>query len=91
MQGNEACAEGPSPPGVVLCRLSITLRLKSRTAFHPHPQVDGTFIQMEDEIASMGASSGRPWRAKSMTPLRAGFSLMQENLGTPASPMPACG
>jgi 2-oxoglutarate ferredoxin oxidoreductase subunit alpha len=47
------------------------------------PQVDGTFIQMEDEIASMGAIIGASLAGvKSMTATSGpGFSLMQENLG----------
>ena len=47
------------------------------------PQVDGTYIQMEDEIASMNAILGASWSgAKSMTATSGpGFSLMMENLG----------
>jgi 2-oxoglutarate ferredoxin oxidoreductase subunit alpha len=47
------------------------------------PQVDGTFIQMEDEIGSIGAVIGASLAgAKSMTATSGpGFSLMQENLG----------
>jgi 2-oxoglutarate ferredoxin oxidoreductase subunit alpha len=45
--------------------------------------VDGTFIQMEDEIASLGAVIGASLAGvKSMTATSGpGFSLMQENLG----------
>jgi 2-oxoglutarate ferredoxin oxidoreductase subunit alpha len=47
------------------------------------PQVDGIFIQMEDEIASMGAVAGASLAGvKSMTATSGpGFSLMQENIG----------
>ncbi len=47
------------------------------------PQAGGTFIQMEDEIASMGAVIGASLTGlKSMTATSGpGFSLMQENLG----------
>jgi 2-oxoglutarate ferredoxin oxidoreductase subunit alpha len=47
------------------------------------PQVDGTFIQMEDEIASLGAVIGASQAGvKAMTATSGpGFSLMQENLG----------
>ncbi|HFE53850.1 MAG TPA: 2-oxoacid:acceptor oxidoreductase subunit alpha [Bacteroidetes bacterium] len=47
------------------------------------PQVGGTFIQMEDEIASMGAIIGASLAGvKSMTATSGpGFSLKQENLG----------
>ncbi len=85
MQGNEACAEGAIAAG---CRFfagypitpasEIAERLSVRL-----PQVDGTFIQMEDEIASMGAIIGASLAGvKSMTATSGpGFSLMQENLG----------
>jgi 2-oxoglutarate/2-oxoacid ferredoxin oxidoreductase subunit alpha len=84
-QGNEACAEGALAAG---CRFfagypitpasEIAERLSMRL-----PQVDGTFIQMEDEIASMGAIIGASLAGvKSMTATSGpGFSLMQENLG----------
>jgi 2-oxoglutarate/2-oxoacid ferredoxin oxidoreductase subunit alpha len=85
MQGNEACSEGaiaagcrffagyPITPASEIAEL-LSVRL---------PQVDGTFIQMEDEIASMGAIIGASLAgAKSMTATSGpGFSLMQENLG----------
>jgi len=47
------------------------------------PAVDGTFIQMEDEIASLGAVIGASLAGvKAMTATSGpGFSLMQENLG----------
>ena len=47
------------------------------------PRVGGTFIQMEDEIASMGAIIGASLTGvKSMTVTSGpGFSLMQENIG----------
>ncbi len=47
------------------------------------PQVGGTFVQMEDEIASMGAIIGASLAGvKSMTATSGpGFSLKQENLG----------
>jgi 2-oxoglutarate ferredoxin oxidoreductase subunit alpha len=47
------------------------------------PQVDGIYIQMEDEIASMNAILGASWSGvKSMTATSGpGFSLMMENLG----------
>ncbi len=85
VQGNEACAEGAIAAG---CRFfagypitpssEIPERLSIRL-----PQLDGTYIQMEDEIASMGAIIGASLAgAKSMTATSGpGFSLMQENLG----------
>jgi len=85
LQGNEACAEGAIVAG---CRFfagypitpasEIAERLSVRL-----PQVDGVFIQMEDEIASMGAIIGASLAGvKSMTATSGpGFSLMQENIG----------
>ncbi len=47
------------------------------------PLVDGIYIQMEDELASMNAVLGASWAgAKAMTATSGpGFSLMMENLG----------
>jgi 2-oxoglutarate ferredoxin oxidoreductase subunit alpha len=47
------------------------------------PQVDGIYIQMEDELASMNAVLGASWAGvKAMTATSGpGFSLMMENLG----------
>jgi 2-oxoglutarate ferredoxin oxidoreductase subunit alpha len=47
------------------------------------PGIGGTFIQMEDELASMNAILGASWAGvKSMTATSGpGFSLMMENLG----------
>jgi 2-oxoglutarate ferredoxin oxidoreductase subunit alpha len=47
------------------------------------PQVDGIYIQMEDELASMNAILGASWAGiKAMTATSGpGFSLMMENLG----------
>lgn len=85
MQGNEACAEGALAAG---CRffagypITPASEIAERLSYRL-PQVDGTFIQMEDEIASMGAVIGASLAgAKSMTATSGpGFSLMQENLG----------
>lgn len=85
LQGNEAIAEGALAVG---CRFfagypitpasEISEVLSARL-----PQVGGTFIQMEDEIASMGAIIGASIAGvKSMTATSGpGFSLMQENIG----------
>ena len=47
------------------------------------PMIGGTFIQMEDELASMAAIVGASWTGtKSMTVTSGpGFSLMMENIG----------
>jgi len=85
LQGNEAIVEGaiaagcrffagyPITPASEISEL-MSLRL---------PQMDGTFIQMEDEIAGIGAAIGASLAGvKSMTATSGpGFSLMQENIG----------
>ncbi len=85
MQGNEACVEGalaagmrlfagyPITPSTEIAEIS-SIRL---------PQEGGTFIQMEDEIASIAcAIGGSVAGVKSMTATSGpGFSLKQENLG----------
>jgi len=83
--GNEACVEAAIIAG---CRFfagypispsnEIPERLSERL-----PQVDGTFIQMEDELASIGAVMGASWAGrKAMTATSGpGFSLMQETIG----------
>ncbi|UCC48127.1 MAG: 2-oxoacid:acceptor oxidoreductase subunit alpha [Gemmatimonadota bacterium] len=47
------------------------------------PRVDGYYVQMEDEMASLSAVIGAVWAgAKGMTATSGpGFSLMQENIG----------
>jgi 2-oxoglutarate ferredoxin oxidoreductase subunit alpha len=83
--GNEACVEAALIAG---CRFfagypispsnEIPEQLSERL-----PQVDGIFIQMEDELASIGAVMGGSWAGKkAMTATSGpGFSLMQETLG----------
>jgi len=83
--GNEACVEAAIIAG---CRFfagypispsnEIPERLSERL-----PQVDGIFMQMEDELASIGAVMGASWAGKkAMTATSGpGFSLMQETIG----------
>jgi len=85
LQGNEAIVEGALKAG---CRFFAGYPITPATEISEAlsvklPQVDGTFIQMEDEIASIGAVIGASLAgAKSMTATSGpGFSLMQENLG----------
>ena len=85
MQGNEAVVEGALAAG---CRFFAGYPITPATEISEVmavrlPKVDGTFIQMEDEIASMGAIIGASLAGvKSMTATSGpGFSLMQENLG----------
>ncbi|RMF97271.1 MAG: 2-oxoacid:acceptor oxidoreductase subunit alpha [Candidatus Schekmanbacteria bacterium] len=85
LQGNEACAEGALAAGVKffagypITPSSEIAEVLSRRL----PMVGGKFIQMEDEIASMGAVIGASLAgAKSITATSGpGFSLKQENLG----------
>jgi len=84
-QGNEACSEAAIITG---CRFfagypitpasEIAERLAKRL-----PQVGGIAIQMEDEMASLGAVIGASWTGnKAMTATSGpGFSLMQELIG----------
>jgi 2-oxoglutarate ferredoxin oxidoreductase subunit alpha len=85
LQGNEAIVEGALAAG---CRFFAGYPITPATEIseimsYRLPAVDGTFIQMEDEIASMGAITGASLAGvKSMTATSGpGFSLMQENLG----------
>ena len=85
LQGNEAIAEGALAAG---CRFfagyPITPASEIGEVLSKRlPALRGTFIQMEDEIASMGAVIGASLAGvKSMTATSGpGFSLMQENIG----------
>ncbi len=85
LQGNEAIVEGALAAG---CRFFAGYPITPATEIsevmsYRLPAVDGTFIQMEDEIASLGAVIGASLSGvKSMTATSGpGFSLMQENLG----------
>jgi 2-oxoglutarate ferredoxin oxidoreductase subunit alpha len=85
LQGNEAIVEGAIVAG---CRFFAGYPITPATEIseamsYRLPAVDGTFIQMEDEIASMGAVIGASLAGvKAMTATSGpGFSLMQENLG----------
>ena len=85
LQGNEACAEGALAAG---CRFFAGYPITPASEIAEYlsrrlPEMDGTFIQMEEEIASLGAVIGASLAGvKSMTATSGpGFSLMQENLG----------
>ena len=85
LQGNHACALGAVAAG---CRfyagypITPSSEVAERMAVEL-PRVDGIFIQMEDEIASMGAVLGASLGGmKAMTATSGpGFSLLQEHLG----------
>lgn len=85
MTGDEACAEGAIAAG---CRFFAGYPITPATEVAEQmaerlPEVGGTYIQMEDEIAAMAAVLGGSWAGvKSMTATSGpGFSLMMENLG----------
>lgn len=85
MQGDEACAEGAIAAG---CRFyagypitpasEIMIRMVLRLS-----EVEGVFIQMEDEIGSISSVIGASWAgAKAMTATSGpGISLMTEGIG----------
>ena len=85
MQGNQAIAEGAIAAG---CKFFAGYPITPATEIaeimaQKLPKTGGTFIQMEDEIASMGAITGASIAgAKSMTATSGpGFSLKQEIIG----------
>jgi len=85
MNGDTACAEGAISAG---CRFFAGYPITPATEIAERmsrrlPVVNGTYIQMEDEIASMCAILGASWAGvKAMTATSGpGFSLMMENLG----------
>lgn len=85
LQGNEAVVHGALAAG---CRFFAGYPITPASEIAELcsillPAYDGTFIQMEDEIASIGAVIGASLAGvKSMTATSGpGFSLMQENLG----------
>ena len=84
-QGNEACAEAAIVAG---CRFFAGYPITPASEIAEHlakklPKVGGIAIQMEDELASIGAVVGASWAgAKPMTATSGpGFSLMQETIG----------
>jgi 2-oxoglutarate ferredoxin oxidoreductase subunit alpha len=82
IQGNEACAEGAIAAGVTFfAGYPITPSSEiAHTMARRLPPLGGIFIQMEDEIASLGAVIGASIAGrKAMTATSAaGFTLMQE-------------
>jgi 2-oxoglutarate ferredoxin oxidoreductase subunit alpha len=88
LDGDFACGEGAMAAG---CRfvagypITPSTEVVERVA-RRFPTLGGTFIQMEDELASMAAVVGASWTGvKSMTVTSGpGFSLMMENIGLAA-------
>ncbi|HXI03324.1 MAG TPA: 2-oxoacid:acceptor oxidoreductase subunit alpha, partial [Candidatus Saccharimonadales bacterium] len=88
LDGDFACGEGAMAAG---CRfvagypITPSTEVVERIA-RRFPTMGGTFIQMEDELASMAAIVGASWTGtKTMTVTSGpGFSLMMENIGLAA-------
>ncbi|MDH3405085.1 MAG: 2-oxoacid:acceptor oxidoreductase subunit alpha [Acidobacteriota bacterium] len=88
LDGDFACGEGAMAAG---CRfvagypITPSTEVVERIA-RRFPLMGGTFIQMEDELASMAAVVGASWTgSKAMTVTSGpGFSLMMENIGLAA-------
>lgn len=85
VSGNEACAEAAIVAG---CRFYAGYPITPASEIFEHlamrlPQLGGIVVQMEDEMASLGAVIGASWAgAKAMTATSGpGFSLMQELIG----------
>ena len=83
--GNEACAEAALTAG---CKFFAGYPITPASEIAEHlsrklPKIGGIAIQMEDELASIGAIVGASWTgAKTMTATSGpGFSLMQETIG----------
>jgi len=85
MQGNQACAEGMIAAGVrFFAGYPITPSTEiAEIMAEEMPKLGGKFIQMEDEIAGMGATIGASLTGvKSLTATSGpGFSLKQELIG----------
>jgi 2-oxoglutarate ferredoxin oxidoreductase subunit alpha len=85
LDGDYACGEGAMAAG---CRFVAGYPITPSTEVverisRRFPMMGGTFIQMEDELASMAAVAGCAWTGtKCMTVTSGpGFSLMMENIG----------
>ena len=85
MQGNEACAEGAIAAGAnFFAGYPITPATEIAEVMSARmPAIGGKFLQMEDELACMGAVVGASLcGAKAMTASSGpGFTLLQENIG----------
>ena len=82
--GDEACAEGAIAAG---CRffagypITPQSEIAERMSYRL-PQIDGSFIQMEDELASIATALGAAWGGqRSMTATSGpGFSLDRKSV-----------
>ena len=94
LSGNHACALGAIAAG---CRFFAGYPITPSSEVAERlsrllPEVDGTFVQMEDELASMAAVIGASLGGvKALTATSGpGFSLKQENLGYAAGAEVPC-
>ncbi len=84
-QGNQACAEGALAAG---CRFFAGYPITPASEIaeimaEKLPEMNGRYLQMEDEIGALSAVVGASWGGHlAMTATSGpGFSLMQENIG----------
>jgi 2-oxoglutarate ferredoxin oxidoreductase subunit alpha len=85
LDGDFACGEGAMAAG---CRFVAGYPITPSTEVverisRRFPLIGGTFIQMEDELASMAAIIGASWTGSKVMTVTSGpgFSLMMENIG----------
>ncbi|MCK4660622.1 MAG: 2-oxoacid:acceptor oxidoreductase subunit alpha [Phycisphaerae bacterium] len=88
LDGDFACGEGAMAAG---CRFVAGYPITPSTEVverisRRFPMMGGTFIQMEDELASMAAVVGASWTGTKCLTVTSGpgFSLMMENIGLAA-------
>ncbi len=85
IDGNTACAEGAIAAGCTFfASYPITPATEIlETMAKRFPEIHGSYLQMEDELASIAAVIGASWAGrKAMTATSGpGFSLMMENYG----------
>jgi 2-oxoglutarate ferredoxin oxidoreductase subunit alpha len=88
LDGDFACGEGAMAAG---CRFVAGYPITPSTEVverisRRFPTMGGTFIQMEDELASMAAVVGGAWTGSKVMTVTSGpgFSLMMENIGLAA-------
>lgn len=94
LQGNEACVQGALASG---CRFYAGYPITPSTEIaegmaETLPKAGGIFIQMEDEMAALGAVIGAVWTgARAMTATSGpGLSLMVEHIGYAAMTETPC-
>jgi 2-oxoglutarate/2-oxoacid ferredoxin oxidoreductase subunit alpha len=88
LDGDFACGEGAMAAG---CRFVAGYPITPSTEVvericRRFPMIGGTFVQLEDELASMAAIVGAAWTGTKVLTVTSGpgFSLMMENIGLAA-------